>query len=311
MKQEISHKEALQFLIDNDLNEAIFERPINHFLQKDLLKKDKKAVQKAEIIENLSQKSDFSQKIQQQNEQTKIQPPKAVEQVFSSSLALAKLAQKSQKPASSNQAFLSLNDIIIGAKKIAQEAKNLEELKLALESFDGCNLKKMATNLVFCDGNPNSKIMIIGDAPSNQEDSQGIPFCDDSGKLLDEMLKSINVSRKENCYITNVIFWRPPGNRRPTQEELEICRPFVERHIQLINPKILVLVGATAMSAILGIDEPVTKVRGKFMDFAPDFLEKPIKSFTIFHPSYLMRQHNKKKIAWMDMLALQEFLQKT
>jgi DNA polymerase len=118
------------------------------------------------------------------------------------------------------------------------------------------------------------------------------------------------MTRVDNFYITNVIFWRPPGNRRPTDEELAICRPFVERHIELLNPEVLVLVGATSMTAILGITDPVSGVRGKFMDFSPKFLSRKIKTFTIFHPSYLMRQPAKKKVAWQDMLALEEFLNK-
>jgi len=191
---------------------------------------------------------------------------------------------------------------------VAAAAKNLDELRQAVENFEGCNLKKMATNTVFCDGNPNSKVMVIGEAPGNHEDLQGIPFCGDSGKVLDDMFKAIHMTRKDNFYITNVIFWRPPGNRRPTDEELAICRPFVERHIQLMNPEVLVLVGATSMTAVLGINDPVSSIRGQFMDFSPQFLSRTIKTFTIFHPSYLMRQPGKKKVAWLDMLALEKFL---
>jgi DNA polymerase len=137
---------------------------------------------------------------------------------------------------------------------------------------------------------------------------QGIPFCGDSGLMLDEMLRAINLTRVKNFYISNVIFWRPPGNRRPTEEELAICRPFVERHIQLLNPEVLLLVGATAMSAVLGVNDPITKIRGQLLDFSPEFLPRTIKTFTIFHPSYLMRQPSKKKVAWQDMLTLESFL---
>jgi DNA polymerase len=126
--------------------------------------------------------------------------------------------------------------------------------------------------------------------------------------MLNDMLGAINLTRQESFYVTNVIFWRPPGNRRPTDEELAICRPFVERHIQLINPDVLLLVGATSMSAVLGVNDPISKVRGQFIDFSPKFLSRTIKTFTIFHPSYLMRQPSKKKVAWQDMLALEEFL---
>ena len=166
----------------------------------------------------------------------------------------------------------------------------------------------MATNTVFCDGNPQSKIMVIGEAPGNHEDLKGIPFCGDSGNMLNEMLMSINLKRENDFYLTNVIFWRPPGNRRPTDEELAICRPFVERHIALFAPKIIILVGSTAMSAILGLKDPITKIRGEILDYQVDFLTSPSKIFTIFHPSFLMRQPMKKKLVWQDMLTLEKFI---
>jgi uracil-DNA glycosylase len=285
-------KESLQFYLDNDLNEAITDKAQNYFLHKEIVKKiDKEPVKKIEIVKK-PEIAPIAQPI--------------IKPVFSTSEALSQLAKKSQNPTS--QEFISLNEIVAKAKALAQSCKNLEELRQAVENFDGCNLKKMATNTVFCDGNPNSKVMVIGEAPGNHEDLQGIPFCGDSGKVLDEMLRAINLTRKENFYISNVIFWRPPGNRRPTDEELAICKPFVERHIQLVNPEVLLLVGATSMTAVLGITDPVSQIRGKFMDFSPKFLDRTIKTFTIFHPSYLMRQPAKKKIAWQDMLALEKFL---
>lgn len=287
-----SYKEALQFYLDNGLEEVISEKSQNYFLQKDKEKPQKQPEKQKTFTVNNFVKPEFSK-------------------ITSTSDALSSLAKKFQ-PNSTNMAseekFRSLNEIVAQAQKLASAAKDLAELRQAVENFDGCNLKKMATNTVFCDGNANSKVMVIGEAPGNHEDLQGIPFCGDSGKLLDEMLRSVNLTRKENFYITNVIFWRPPGNRRPTDEELAICRPFVERHIQLVSPEVLVLVGATSMSAVLGIHEPVSKIRGQFMDFAPKFLEKPTKTFTIFHPSYLLRQPGKKKVAWQDMLALEKFL---
>ncbi len=281
-------KEALQFYIDNDLNEAISEKSQNYFLQKDIPKKN--VEKKAPEV------------------QIKTIEKPIIKPIFSTSDALGQLAKKSQNMSNQNQEFLSLNEIIAKAKKIANACQNLDELRSALEKFDGCNLKKMATNLVFADGNPKAKVMVIGEAPGNNEDLQGIPFCGDSGKLLDEIFRSIDLSRKENLYITNVIFWRPPGNRRPTDEELAICKPFVERHIQLVDPKVIVLVGATSMAAILENNEPVSKIRGQLMDFSASFLPKKIKTFAIFHPSYLLRQPSKKRIAWVDMLTLEKFL---
>jgi len=293
MTKNLNLAEALQFYFDSSLDEIISEKSQNHFLQKDVIKKvaEKKAIPAKTAGQNF------------------------VKPIFSTSDALSNLAKKSSFDPSVNSVqttqdgkFLSLNEIVAQAKKAADAAQDLPSLRKAVENFDGCNLKKMATNTVFSDGNPSSKVMVIGEAPGNHEDLQGIPFCGDSGKVLDDMFRAINMTRKENFYITNVIFWRPPGNRRPTDEELAICRPFVERHIQLMKPEVLVLVGATSMAAVLGIHDPVGQIRGKFMDFAPKFLSKKIKTFTIFHPSYLMRQSSKKKIAWQDMLALEKFL---
>lgn len=286
--------EALQFYIDNDLNEVISEKPQNHFLQQD---EDKKL--KVEAVKKVEKKPEISAN-------------DFLKPVNSTFAAISSLAKKSQfnSMAKSDSKFTPLNDIIAKAKDLAKNAKTLEELRKVVEEFDGCNLKKMATNTVFCDGSLDSKIMVIGEAPGNHEDLQGIPFCGDSGKVLDAMFDAINMSRAKDIYITNVIFWRPPGNRRPTDEELAICRPFVERHIQLLNPEVLVLVGGTSMTAILGINDPVSKIRGQFMDFSPEFLSRTIKTFTIFHPSYLMRQPGKKRVAWRDMLALEEFLKK-
>jgi uracil-DNA glycosylase family 4 len=288
------NKEILQLYFDNGLDEVISEKSQNYFSQKEVTKKaEKEVVKKVETIKKPEIKP--------------IEKP-IIKPVNSMSDALSQLAKKSQNMDNSSKEFISLNEIVSKAKTLAKNAKNLDELRQAVDNFDGCNLRKMATNTVFSDGNPNSKVMVIGEAPGNHEDLQGIPFCGDSGKLLDEMLKAINLTRKENFYISNVIFWRPPGNRRPTEEELAICKPFVERHIQLINPEVLVLVGATSMAAVLGITEPVSKIRGQFMDFKADFLPRTIKTFTIFHPSYLLRQPGKKRVAWQDMLALEKFL---
>jgi len=291
VSKKINDREALQFYIENDLSEIFSEVAQNNFLLKEKVTAEKKIFSQPKIAENKL-------------------PNFFANPVQSSSQAISSLAVKAQNNPQEMEKFKSLNEILAQAKQLAAKAKNLEELRKIVENFDGCNLKKMATNTVFCDGNPNSKVMVIGEAPGNHEDLQGIPFCGDSGKVLDEMFLAINMKRAENYYISNVIFWRPPGNRRPTDEELAICRPFVERHIELMQPEVLVLVGATAMTAILGINDPVTQIRGRFMDFSPKFLSKKIKTFTIFHPSYLMRQSMKKKIAWLDMLELEKFLAK-
>jgi uracil-DNA glycosylase family 4 len=204
--------------------------------------------------------------------------------------------------------LVPISQIVAQVKKTVDTIDNLQDLEKAVRNFDGCHLKKMATNTVFCDGDPKSKIMIIGEAPGNNEDLQGIPFCGDSGKLMNEMFAAIGLPR-EKVYITNSLFWRPPGNRRPTDDELAMCKPFVEKHIGLIAPKLIVLMGATAMYSVLGSDEAISKVRGKFLDYKNPYLPNPIKSISLFHPSYLMRQSSKKRLAWADMLEIKNFLQ--
>ncbi len=306
-------KEILQFYLDNGLDEVISESRQDYFLEKDKKKAVGSVNPRVDIISSkvtLSNDGVHTNSSVSQS-QTAFQKPIAnnfIKPIFSTSEALSQLAKRGQEMNNNSGQFVSLNEIVAKAKKMAEGAQNLDQLRKVVENFEGCNLKKMATNTVFCDGNPNSKVMVIGEAPGNHEDLQGIPFCGDSGKLLDEMLRAINLTRKENFYITNVVFWRPPGNRRPTDEELAICRPFVERHIQLMRPEVLVLVGATSLTSVLGIAEPISKIRGQFMDFSPKFLDKTIKTFAIFHPSYLLRQPGKKKVAWQDMLALEKFL---
>lgn len=314
MTKKITASEALQFFIDNDLDEVISDKEQNLFLEPS--RHPCPELAKGEDLRSFVSEPKTHEILGSLARPRMTDTKKSAAQFFSKPVlstndALSNLAKKSQLPENkilSDEKFQSLNEIVAKAKKAAQAAKTLDELRKAVENFDGCNLKKMATNTVFSDGHPNSKVMVIGEAPGNHEDLQGIPFCGDSGKVLDDMFRAINMTRADNFYITNVIFWRPPGNRRPTDEELAICRPFVERHIQLLNPEVLVLVGATSMTALLGINEPIGQIRGKFMDFAPKFLSRPIKTFTIFHPSYLMRQSAKKRVAWQDMLALEKFL---
>lgn len=222
--------------------------------------------------------------------------------------AISKLADKNKKMEKSDS-LTPINDIISKSRELANNTNSLEELKKIVLKFDGCSLKKMSTNTVFSDGNPNSDLMIIGEAPGNNEDLQGIPFCGDSGKLLNSMFKAININR-ENIYITNVLFWRPPGNRRPTKDELEICRAFVEKHIYFIKPKLIVLMGASAMTQMIETKKTITQLRGKFLEYDNCYLDQKIPIVTMFHPSYLTRQAMKKKLAWQDLQNIKEFLNK-
>lgn len=198
-------------------------------------------------------------------------------------------------------------EAIAKAREMANAASSLEALRAAIEAFDGCALKKTATQTVFADGNPDSGVMLIGEAPGAEEDKQGIPFCGASGKLLDKMFESIQLPRSA-FYITNSIFWRPPGNRTPSPEEIAICRPFVEKHIALIKPRVLVLIGASATKALLNTDVGITRLRGKSYSYKNDYLDAPITSFVTFHPSFLLRQSAAKRLAWHDLLAIEAFL---
>ncbi len=191
------------------------------------------------------------------------------------------------------------------ALDLANRVKDLQELKEAVSKFDGCEIKKTAINTVFSDGNPNASIMLIGEAPGANEDKYGIPFCGQSGILLDSILLSLALTRKE-VYITNTVFWRPPGNRRPTTKEIAICKPFVEKHIALVNPKLIILVGSTAVEALLQVNVPITSLRGRDFQYKNDYLTNDINLAVIFHPSYLLRQPLQKKAMWSDMIKIKK-----
>ena len=200
------------------------------------------------------------------------------------------------------------NSTIHDSRELADTADSLKKLKEIIIDFNGCDLKNFAINTVFADGNPEAKIMLIGEAPGAKEDELGIPFCGESGALLDTMLSTINLSRKENIYITNTIFWRPPANRRPTKQEIEICRPFLEKHIFLINPKLIVCVGSTAVTGLLGDKININTARSTNHLYQNKYLLKPINTMAIFHPAYLLRQPGNKKDTWFDLIKMQQFI---
>mgnify|MGYP002833131588 CR=1 FL=1 len=179
------------------------------------------------------------------------------------------------------------------------KSSNLNELKDEIVNFSGCSLQKTSTNFVFSDGNSKSKVMVIGEAPGEEEDKTGKPFKGKAGILLDKMLSAIGQNRN-NTYITNIIFWRPPGNRNPTEEEINICLPFVLKHIEIINPKVLILAGAIAAKAVLKESRGIIELRGKWHNL-PISKSTNIKTMPIFHPAFLLRQPSRKKEAWEDL----------
>jgi uracil-DNA glycosylase family 4 len=202
---------------------------------------------------------------------------------------------------------LSLVSNSASSREIADKAETLADLEQAVRKFDHCTIKKTAINTVFADGKAGAKIMFIGEAPGANEDKEGIPFCGQSGKLLNNILLSISLKR-EDVYITNTVFWRPPGNRRPTTDEIEMCRPFVEKHVALLNPQVIILVGSTAVESLLGSKVSMHQLRDEFYEYNNIYLKQSIKTAVIFHPSYLLRQPSKKKLMWYDMLRIKQLL---
>ena len=183
------------------------------------------------------------------------------------------------------------------------KAKKLEKLKKSISNIKNCELKRNATNIVFADGNPKAKIMIIGEGPGSNEDQEGLPFVGRAGALLDKMLSSINLDRK-NVYITNVVNYRPPENRKPNEMEIEKYLPYLKKHIEIISPKILVLLGSTALNTLIGDEVVISKARGQWIE--KQFGECKTSVIVTFHPAFLIRQPAQKKMAWIDLKMIRE-----
>jgi DNA polymerase len=191
------------------------------------------------------------------------------------------------------------SDQIGRAIDIASGCGTLAALKAALEVFDGCALKKHAQNTVFADGTPDRKIMFIGEAPGRDEDRAGLPFVGRAGKLLDKMLAAIDLDRKTNVYITNVLNWRPPENRDPSPEEAASCLPFLRRHIELVTPEVIVLLGAVSVRYVMGKNDGIMRLRGKWLEYFVGGRMIPV--MPTLHPAYLLRRPVDKKLAWRDL----------
>ncbi|MFC3209129.1 uracil-DNA glycosylase [Aquamicrobium soli] len=195
------------------------------------------------------------------------------------------------------------------ARELAAKACNLDELREAVASFEGCNLKSTAKNTVFSDGNPQARLMLVGEAPGRDEDIEGRPFVGRSGQLLDKMLAAIGLDRN-SVYIANVIPWRPPGNRTPTPHETQICRPFIERQIELVNPAVLVHLGGASAKTLLDTSEGILRLRGQWRSYATAS-GIVIPAMPTLHPAYLLRTPNHKKLAWRDFLEVKMKLRET
>ena len=226
-------------------------------------------------------------------------PGAAAETLHGSDAAQTRLPQPSRPPAVAvvpDEAQMAL------ARQLASKAETLEALRKQLAAFDGCNLKLTAKNLVFADGNPQAELMLVGEAPGREEDLEGLPFVGRSGQLLDRMLAAIGIDRSA-AYIANVIPWRPPGNRTPTPQETEICRPFIERQVELVNPKVLVTLGGPSAKLLLDTTEGILRLRGNWRAHVTAS-GRSIPTMPTLHPAYLLRTPAHKKLAWRDLLEI-------
>jgi DNA polymerase len=194
---------------------------------------------------------------------------------------------------------------IMDARAQARAATSLDELRRILDGFEGCELKRHAKQLVFADGNPQARVMLVGEAPGRDEDQEGLPFVGKSGKLLDLMLKAIGLDRT-TVYIANVIPWRPPGNRTPTPQETQICLPFIQRQIELVDPEVLVCLGNPSSQAVLGLTDGIMRSRGRWMTYNTG--RREVRAIATLHPAYLLRQPLQKRLVWRDFLAIKKAL---
>ena len=233
-------------------------------------------------------------------------PPMAPSAAAPPRVQQAAAAMQQIIPASRPQTPLGPSPAESETRRITRAVATLDALQAALTAFDGCALKATAKNLVFYRGAPKARVMLIGEAPGRDEDLEGKPFVGRAGQLLDKMLASIGLTEAD-VHITNIVYWRPPGNRTPTPQEALACRPFLERQIELVAPDILVLLGGVAAKEVLGVSDGIMRLRGKWREV--NVGGRPIATLATLHPAYLLRTPAAKQNAWSDLLALKSRLQ--
>jgi uracil-DNA glycosylase family 4 len=210
-------------------------------------------------------------------------------------------------PATRAPVPLESPQLVEDARALAERCASLADLEAVVRAFEGCALKRTAKNTVFADGTPGAPVMIVGEAPGADEDRLGKPFVGVSGQLMDRMMEAIGLTRADGFYITNILFWRPPGNRTPTLAEQAMCLAFTRRHIELAKPKLLVLAGGVAAKAVLDTTEGIMRLRGKWASYRlSDGTELP--TMPTFHPAYLLRTPASKRQSWQDLLAIDKKL---
>ena len=262
MAEDYSATQLLKWYVESGINEALEEKPINHFLS-------------AAAVEN--------------NEAESIR------------IVSTDTESHAIKPAQ----LISQSETTKSAYAAARAADTLEALRNAMSEFEGCPLKQTAKNLVFGDGLAGSRLMLIGEAPGAQEDREGRPFVGQAGQLLERMLKAISIQRND-AYITNILPWRPPGNRTPTDSEIGTCLPFIQRQIELVAPEVLILIGGVSAKTLLGTNQGIMRTRGKWLDYKPEGGQDAIPARAILHPAYLLRSPAQKRETWMDLLEIQQ-----
>ena len=274
--------DILRFYAENGVDAALSEEPVDRFLLSRAL-----AAEAAERREAARRRP---------NEPTASHFPPAP----------PAFAEEARAPSVQPSLAIPSEAAVMAAREAASIAETLENLRATLAAFEGCNLRHTATNLVFADGNPAARVMFVGEAPGIEEDLQGLPFVGRSGQLLDRMLKAIGLDRT-SAYIANVIPWRPPGNRDPTPQETEICRPFIERQIELVDPDFLVLLGKASAQQLLKTNVAITRLRGEWRPYRTG--RREIRALPTLHPAYLLRQPLQKRLAWRDWLALKKAME--
>nr|WP_255599555.1 uracil-DNA glycosylase [Afifella sp. IM 167] len=277
-------KELLRFYVEAGVDCALSEEPVDRYAESRELAERRQAARRQAGAEAEERRSG--------GEETRRPEAAAGEPAHAQAPAVA-------------PAQLPSEEAVMAAREAARSAASLEALKEIMAGFEGCNLKRTATQLVFADGNPQGRVMFVGEAPGRDEDIQGLPFVGRSGQLLDRMLAAIGLDRTM-VYIANTIPWRPPGNREPSPMERAICRPFISRQIELADPDFLVLLGNAAAKEMLDTTMGITRLRGRWSEF--DTGRRKIRVMATFHPAYLLRNAMQKKLVWRDLLALSEAL---
>ena len=289
MVQENNATELLRWYVESGIDEALEEQPVNRFKAPEPVIKKSSPLPIASVLQ-----------AERVSDATAMSP-------VMTAVSATPAASPTPRPPTE---LVSRDAATKSARAAATAADSLEALRDAMAAFEGCPLKQTAKSLVFGDGSADAKLMFIGEAPGAEEDRQGIPFVGPAGQLLDRMLAAISLQRSD-VYITNILPWRPPGNRTPTDSEFAACMPFIERHIELVAPEILIVVGGTSAKTLLGTTQGIMRTRGKWLEYNREDLTAPIPARAILHPDYLLRSPAQKRETWMDLLEIQQRLTDT